>query len=237
MNKSLKHLLTYSLIFLLTYQKLEKSEKNVIITSMIRKLLVLLSLFFTVNLCVYSAEMFDNIQLPIRDYDGIELPAGTFIPVINAQDISTQYCPEGYKVEFISTNDLYLYETNIIPKGTKFYGYVEDIHEPVIGTHASMKIRINKMILPDNFEIPIKAYVYTSNANMIGGGLTEPAEYVKMPHYQQSFQGRFWINRGPTLQIRPGNKRKMGEHTRINAGENLIIVITSPAYVTHTLTD
>ncbi len=199
-----------------------------------KKLLAFLLIF--TGMAVW-AEEFDNIQLPMRDYDGIELPAGTFIPVMSAQDISTQYCPEGYKVKFISTNDLYLYETNILPKDTEFYGYIEKINEPVVGTHASMKIKITKLKLQDNFEIPLKAYIYTTNNNLIGGGLTEPAEYVKMPHYQRRFQGNFWSHRGATLQIRPGGRRLMGEHTRINAGENELIILTSPAWITHTLTN
>lgn len=194
-------------------------------------------LIFGLFLCAYAEEQFDNVQLPMRDYDGIELVAGTFIPVMNTQDISTQYSPVGYKVKFISTNDLFLHDTNIIPKGTDFYGYIEEIHEPVVGTHASMKIKITKMALADGFEIPLKAYIYTTNNNLIGGGLTAPAEFVGMPHYQQRFQGLFWTNRGPTLQIRPGGKRRMGEHTRVNAGEEALIILTSPAWITHTLTN
>ena len=186
---------------------------------------------------VLAEDQIDNVQLPMRDYDGIEMVAGTFIPVINAQDISTQYCPEGYKVKFISTNDLFLYDTNVIPKGTEFYGYVEEIHEPVVGTHSSMKIRISKMVLADGFEIPLKAYIYSSNGNLVGGGLTEPAEYRTVPHYQQKYQGRFWTRRGPTLQLRAGAKRKMGEHTRVNAGEDMLIILTSPTWITHTLTN
>lgn len=204
---------------------------------MMRKLLTVLFFIFLINYSVKSAEIVDNVQLPLRDYSEIELPAGSFIPAISTQDISTQYCPEGYKVKFIATNDLYMYDTNIIPKGTEFYGYVEEIHEPVVGTHASMKIKITKLVLQDNFELPIKGYIHTSNDNIIGGGITNPAKYVKIPHYQQAFQGNFWISRGPTLQIKPAGKRLMGEHTRINAGEDVIIVITSPAYITHTLTD
>ena len=184
-----------------------------------------------------QATELDNVQLPMRDYDSIELVAGTFIPVMNTQDISTEYCPEGYKVKFIVSNDMFLHETNIIPKGSELYGYIEDIHEPVIGTHASMKIKITKLVLADTFEIPIKGYIYTSNNNMIGGGLTEPAEYIKMPHWQQRFQGRFWTRRSATLQIRPGPTRKMGEHTRVNAGEEGIVILTAPAWITHTLTN
>ena len=193
-------------------------------------------LFLLSGICV-SAEGIDNIQLPMRDYDGIELVAGTFIPVLNAQDISTQYCPEGYKVKFIATDDMFLHETNVIPKGSEFDGYIEKINEPVVGTHSSMKIKIVKLVIPDGFEIPVKGYIYTSNNNLIGGGITAPAEYVKMPHIQSRFQGRFWSNRGPTLQIRPGGIRKKGEHTRIDAGEEYLIILTAPAFITHTLTN
>ena len=199
-----------------------------------RKLILTLALLIGMPL---FAEELDNVQLPMRDYDGIEIPAGAFIAVMSSQDISTQYCPEGYKVKFISVDDLYLHETIILPRGTVFHGYIEKINEPVVGTHASMKIKITKLVMPDDFEIPIKGYIYTSNGNLIGGGLTAPAEYVKMPHYQQKFQGRFWTFRGPTLQVRPGARRRMGEHTRINSGDEELIILTAPAWITHTLTN
>ena len=199
-----------------------------------KKLILILALLIGLPL---FAEELDNVQLPMRDYDGIELPAGVFIAVMASQDISTQYCPEGYKVKFISVDDLYLHETIVLPRETIFHGYIEKINEPIVGTHASMKIKITKLVMPDGFEIPIKGYIYTSNGNLIGGGLTAPSEYVKMPHYQQKFQGRFWTFRGPTLQIRPGARRKMGEHTRINSGDEELIILTAPAFITHTLTN
>ena len=205
-----------------------------------RILAILLILLFG-GLPLYSAPGDENVtiqnpQIEMRDYDGIELPAGTFIPAVSAQEISTQYCPEGYKVKFIATNDLFLYDTKIIPKDTELYGYIEKINEPIVGTNASMKIKITKIVFQDGFEIPIRGYVHTSNNNLIGGELTQPAEFVKMPHYQSRFQG--WYNvKGATLQIRPGRTRKMGEHTRIAAGVDLIIILTAPAWITHTLTN
>lgn len=183
-----------------------------------------------------SAQL-SNVQLEMRGYDEIILPEGTFIPVINAQEISTETCPEGYKVKFIATNDLFMYETNIIPRNTEFYGYIEKINEPVVGTHASMKVKITKLVMQDGFEIPIRGYLYSSNGNLIGGELTPPSEWVKMPHYQSKFQGISWIHRSATLQIRPGGKRSMGEHTRIPAGEQQMIILTAPAAITHTITD
>ncbi len=206
-----------------------------------RILIAILSLLLTITVLspniAQAEEKLDNIQLEMRGYTEVTLPEGTFIPVINTQEISTETCPEGYKVKFIATNDLFMYETNIIPRNTEFYGYIEKINEPVVGTNASMKVKITKIIMKDGFEIPIRGYLYTSNGNLIGGELTPPAEWVKVPHYQSKFQGISWNHRGATLQLRPGGKRCMGQHTKISAGEQQIIILTAPAAITHTLTD
>lgn len=197
-----------------------------------RKLLTTILLLSFLGICGFArAAEIQNVEIPMRDYDAIEVPAGSFIPVMSAQEISTQYCSEGYKVKFISTNDLFLFDTNIIPQDTEFYGYIEKMNEPVVGTNAALKIKINKMILADGYEIPIRGYIYTTNNNTIGGGISEPTKYVKMPHYITSAKGK------ATLSIRPGQERKMGTHTTITSGANLIIILTDPAYITHTLTN
>lgn len=182
---------------------------------------------------LYSAEavQLEPVSLELRDYNELKLPAGTFIGVESAQEISTQYCSDGYKVRFITTNDFYLNDTNVIPENTSFIGYVEDVHEPVIGTNASFKVKITKIVLPDDYEMSVDAYVYTSNGNMIGGEMTAPATWRKMPHYQSK------IGDNITLQIRPGRERKNGSHAIILAGEDRLIVLTQPLVITHTVTD
>ena len=179
--------------------------------------------------CV-QAEDLPNIQLDLRDYHGIVIPSGTFIPVMNTQEISTQSCSEGYKVKFISTNDLFLHESNIIPKDTEFYGYIEKINAPVVGTNAAMKIRISKMVYSDGYEIPIRGYLYTSNNNVFGGGISAPVKYRTMAQRQLKVKKT-------TLQLRPSYERQMGTHTTIPAGSNEIIVLTAPAWITHTVTN
>lgn len=183
------------------------------------------------------SEGISTVQMGLRGYDEITLPEGTFIPVLSMQEISTETCPEGYKVKFVSTNDLFMYETNIIPRDTEFYGYIEKIHEPIIGTNASMKIKITKLVMKDGFEIPLKAYIYSSNENLIGGELTPPEKWEKVPHYQSRFQGISWNHRAATLQIRPGGTRCMGVHTKIPAGEQQIVVLVAPTSITHTFSE
>lgn len=193
--------------------------------SNMKKILLILGLLFITS-CVHSEEM-TNVQLEMRGYDAIEIPAGTFIPVMNTQEISTQYCSEGYKVKFIVTSDLYMHDTNIIPKDTEIYGYIEKINDPVVGTNAAMKIRISKMKYKDGVEIPIRGYLYNSNNNLFGGEMSAPVKYRKMSQRQTRV-------RAITLQLKPTYERKMGEHTTIPAGSNEIVVLTAPAQLTHT---
>lgn len=210
---------------------LDFRSKTVIIELMKRALLCMLILGSLSGIPAYSAAPLENIQLEMREQDPVILNPGTFIPVISAQEISTQYNSEGYKVKFIATTDLFMYETKIVPENTLFEGYIEKMNEPIIGTNASMIIRIAKMILPDGYELPMKGYIYTSNNNLIGGGVSEPENWIRMPHYQQKLKGT------ATLQLKPGERRKMGEHTTLPSGLDLLIILTEPLEITHVLTN
>ena len=204
-----------------------------IILFMKKLALIILTIFALAMPCFAQENYLDETRL--RNYDGIELRAGTFVPVINTAEVSTLNCDEGFPVKFIATSDLYLYDTTVIPRETEFYGYVEEIKDPVVGTNASMKIKITRMVYTDGFEIPLRAYIYTPNNNIIGGELTPPAEWVKIPHYQKRFFSlRSWA---PTLQVRPGNKRQMGQHVAVKTGERCFVVLMEPVMITHTLTE
>lgn len=193
-----------------------------------KRILLIAALLFTT--ACFAEDTIPEVQFEIRDYDAIELAAGTFIPVMNTSEVSTQNCPEGFKTMFIATNDMYLNDTNVVPMNTVFYGFVEDLHEPVIGTNGSMKIRIVRMVYPDGFETPVRGYIYSAKENVLGGDMTAPVKYEKMPHYQSRYYPL-------TLQLRPGRERKQGVHTTLRAGEEKLIILTDPIWITHTLTD
>lgn len=190
-----------------------------------KKLLFILLLFVFALAGACSAD--ENYGL--RDYDGVQIPAGTFIPVISTQEISTAYCDQGNIVKFLSTTDLYMYETNILPKETEFIGRIEKINEPVIGTNGSLIIKIIKLKLSDGFELPVKGYIYTTNNNLIGGEMTYPATYDRKPSFRQGFNGM--------VGCVPGATRKMGENKVIPSGANLMIILVSPLFITHTVTN
>ena len=83
-----------------TFTPVDKNKKTVIITLM-KRLLILLTAIFIINIPV-QAEEFEVNTLEMRDYDEIVLPVGSFIPVMTTQEISTETCPEGYKLKFIA---------------------------------------------------------------------------------------------------------------------------------------
>ena len=198
-------------------------------------LILLCSVILSFN-NVYSMEL-EEIKLDMDTVSGATIPEGIVVSAINMQELSTETCPEGYKVKFVSTNDLYIKDTNVIPENTEFYGYIEQIHEPIIGTNASMKVKITKMILPDGYEMAVNGYLYSSNDNLIGGELTSPSEWVRMPHYQGRFQGVSWNHRIATLQVRPGGKRSMGRHIKVPTGEQVLITFIAPLEITHIMED
>lgn len=185
--------------------------------------------YFLTLLLTFCTSMVLAVEL--RDYDEFDIPEGTHIPVISLQEFSTAYCEEGDILNFITTSDIYLYNKNILPEGTKLSGYIDKKNEPIKGTNAAMRVFVNKMYLPDGYEIPIKSYVYTTNNNIIGGDLTPPAKYIRMPHYQRWSMFRAM----GVLQCVPGAERKMGEHVTVSSGANLIVVLVAPIHMTHTV--
>lgn len=188
-------------------------------------------LFFTffTYLCISVVASFAYNNPELRDYDGIEIPKGSFIQVISAQEISTVYCDEGTALKFISTNDLYLYETNVIPRETEFFGYVEKINEPIVGTNASMIIKVTKLKLADGFEIPVRGYICAGGSTLIGGELTAPTSFEKKQSLRKGFKSMSGFV--------PGPERRMGEHKVIASGADLIIMLISPLFITHTVTN
>ncbi len=186
------------------------------------KRLILLTCIFLISLSCIA-------QPALRDYDEYQIPAGYHIPVMSLQEFSTAYNEESDELDFVTTNDIYLFDKNVIPQGTKLKGFIEKKNEPIRGTNASMKVFVNKMYLTDGFEVPIKSYIYSANNNTIGGELTEPQDYIRMPHYQRWTMFRAY----GVLQCVPGKQRKMGEHVTISSGANLVLVLVAPINMTH----
>ena len=174
------------------------------------KIFTLVALFtFAIN--ISKADIYDN-QVPVI------IKKGTFVRVMSQREISTATSDIGDEVSFINTTDMYVNDTNAIPQNSILYGAIEDLKEPVQGTNAAMKIKITKIVTPSRKIISVNGYVSGSDDNYIGGELTSPLYYNKMPHYTAGW-------RGGVLQYAPLNIRSQGQHTTIKAGNEFFVVI------------
>ena len=172
-----------------------------------------------------STQVSYSFEDELRAAAPILLQKGSFIKIINIRDISTAIADEGDEVSFVAPTNVWCGEALIFPKETIFYGFVEELHEPVQGTNASIKIKINKALLPDGTKYELDGHIIKNGDIKLGGELTAPMEYTKMPHYIE-FRG---INKG-VLQFVPGYKRYFGQHLVLKSGLELVFVLNQDFY-------
>jgi len=189
----------------------------------------LTAFLFGLIIASVSAFAFDNDLSELRGYAPLVLPKGSFVKIVNQRMISTAIADEGDEVTFIVPTDVWCGEVKIIPKESIFTGYVEELNEPVQGTNGALKLKITKLILPDKTEIPVDAYVTNKGEITLGGELTAPLEYTRMPHY--IYYPRVYKG---VLQYVPGPKRFFGNHLVIKPGAELVLMFNedfnAPAY-------
>lgn len=161
-----------------------------------------------------------NCETNLRNYKPIQLAKGSFLKAISQREISTSTAKAGDVEYFINPCDVYIGESNVIPKDSVYLGQVEQVLEAVEGVNAAMKIKIYKVITPERNEFALDANVYWKGSTTIGGDLSEVAYYTKMPHYPGDWK------KG-ALQLVPTSIRSPGKPTVILAGDEVTFIINS----------
>ncbi len=178
------------------------------------KRFLILSLIFLFSMTTVIAET------ALRNYKPISIAKGSFLKAISQRDISTSTVKVGDVQYFINPADVFIGESNVIPKNSVYLGEVQEVLEAVEGINAAMKIKIYKVITPDRNEFLLDANVYWKGSTTIGGDLASVAYYTKMPHYPGDWK------RG-ALQLVPTTIRQMGQPTVIRAGDEVTFIINS----------
>lgn len=180
----------------------------------IGKFIIIPILFFIAFICINKT----YAEPSFRDYKGISLAEGSFLKGISQRQISTAIAKVGDMEYFINPTDVFIGETNIIPKNSVYIGVIESVMAEVEGINASMKIKITKVVTPDKVEHPLDAYVYWKGKTTIGGDLTDVQYYEKMPHYPGTWK------KG-ALQLVPTSIRYFGKPTVIHPGDEVTFVM------------
>ena len=185
-----------------------------IIMKMLKKIFVFI--IFIIFACINISNAQENKEVQ-------KIREGTFAKVMVLEEFSSLNADIGDKLKFINTEDMYIYETNAIPKNTIFYGEVEDVREPVEDKDGAVKVLIYKMETPDKKIYDINAHIYSENENYLGGKTTESIYYRKVPHYNQNLR--------PFLQAAPLHILEMGKHILIKSGEEMFIIFDKDVYL------
>ena len=178
-------------------------------------------LFFNVTIITSAAQNNDYEVYEMLDdkpQKQLRIQKGAFLNAINQREISTQTADEGDRVTFLNPQTMYIEDEVVLPAGSVFLGEITTVREPVQGTNGVLKINITKVIFPDNTEHPIDGYVGNKDDQIIGGEMTAPLYYDKVPHYPSGW------NKG-VLQFCPTNVYHHGKHTVMKAGKEVTILL------------
>lgn len=187
---------------------------------MLKKSLIIFSIFvftLTVFCLQYNTAKADTT---LRSYKSVSLVKGSFLKAISLREVSTSVVKAGDLVYFINPCDVYIGETNVIPKDSVFTGMVESVVAAVEGVNEAMKIKIIKLSTTKGVNYNMDAYVYWKGTTTVGGDLSIVEYYAKMPHYTTS------TPKG-VLQLVPTSLRTMGEPRYLRAGEEVTFIINN----------
>ncbi len=170
--------------------------------------------FFMFSVNILMAEEIESAQ---------KIRAGAFAKVMAMEEFNTLSSDIGDPVKFLNTEDMFVYETNAIPKNTIFYGEIEDVREPVRGRDGALKVFLYKMETPDKKIYNLNAHLYNENDNYIGGATTSHIYYRKVPHYNTRLK--------PFLHAAPLTVLEMGRHYAVKPGEEFFVIFDKDIYL------
>lgn len=185
-------------------------------------MLILLSVAYFSNFISFAFANQGNVDY-LNIQKNFKIRKYSFLNVINQKEFSSETSDEGDIVTFINPCNIFVNDKIILPQGSVFIGIIEQIREPVQGANAAMKIKISKVVYPNNVAYKINAYVGDNPDQFIGGEMTNAMYYDKNPQYP-----RAW-GKG-VLQFVPVNVFEFGKHTKVLSGAQMRIVLIEDFY-------
>jgi len=177
-----------------------------------KRFLTLLFTIFILNSCNTTSQAEDFYGTPIT------LPKGTFLKAVMQREVSTATNKVGDDIRMIASMPTFAADGIVIPEKSVYIGKIIEINQPIEGCNASLRVRIDKIIFPSGDEKTIDGMLWSSNDNLFGGELTQPAYYTKVPHFTFGWKGG-------CLAFQNSGIYQVGKPTIIKAGAELIIIL------------
>ena len=180
---------------------------------MLRKLILLIFIFFVTNISSLAYEPY--------------LQKGALISVLPKVTLSSEFLEEGSKVYFIAQSDVWLLEKKAISEGDIFVGHVSLLKMPILGVNAAMKIEITDVIKKDGEKRSLSGKIIFPSGEVLGGTLTNPASYNQIIHPRKVY-GCPW---GGTLQYVPSGEYEFGSHVQVTPRDILFVQLVENYFI------
>lgn len=154
---------------------------------------------------------------------GCVLPKGTFYRGILQESISSDYSNEGDVVRIINPHDIFIGKKLCIPKNSIFLGTVNYIQPSKQGVNGAFSVKFDTLLYPSLQKISINGMIWSKNNGIIGGDFTPKNAYRTVLHRTQGLSG--------VQVLVPHGEGMMGQETKLNAGEEINIILNEEVQV------
>lgn len=150
-----------------------------------------------------------------------QLPAGTAIPIVLQEDVSTETSILGQPISAFVSQDVYVGTQKVLSRADRVLGRVIQIDPPMKGRNAMLKVEFDVLSLSNGVKLPLLTWVETGQEGRYWGGETTPGtKPVIIPYnvYRIGTYGRVMYH----------GERAMGEHVTLKPGTRIMLVLTQP---------
>lgn len=149
------------------------------------------------------------------------LPAGTIIPVILQEPVSTETAVVGQPISALIAQDIFLGARKVLSASDRIWGTVQVVDPPFKGKNAILKLRFDLLTTTDGHQIPLTTQVMGDENRTYWGGESTPGTQARTIPYHVYQMGTY----GRTIYV---GERAMGEHVKLDLGTRVVLVLQAP---------
>jgi hypothetical protein len=159
----------------------------------------------------------------------VTLAQGQALVVQLETPINTHQNQIGDPIEASLVNDVYLYETKLFPRLTRFYGKIEYLDIPLAGRNPIIRLSFHHYQLPNGVIQPMQGVVRSQRADHLWGGELTPGTQPRIVRH-----GVWGI--GYYNQVMMTGQRQKGSPLFFEPGDMLTVLLEAPLPLPHVTT-
>ena len=170
-----------------------------------------------------------SVTQPVMVYEArrtVTLVKGQPLLVQLETPLDTSVNQVGDPIEASLVQDLYLYQTKLLPRLTRFYGKIDQLDIPYAGRNPILRLTFDHYQLPNGQRLPLQAVVRSTRPDHLFGGELTPGTQPKLVRH-----GVWGI--GYYNQVIMSGPRQRGTPLVFEPGNMLVLLLESPLSLPH----